>query len=259
MLKIQEFLKLKKNDNVKNESPQLNFHYNYLLGIVMFYMMFMILSGISVYKLIKIDWFIIPAGLLVTPFVYSISNVITEVYGYSIARNVMWWFICVSAFFTLFSCILIHTPSPYNFQDQHAFNLTLGNMPIVFVAGIIGSLFGISFNNYIVSKFKVILDGKKYWFRSIISTAGGELVYNLIAYPLMWIGHVSMIKFIHILLSVSLFKFLVTALIWPLECLAAGFLKIKENVNVIDRELDYNIFHFKINPLRSKATLKIVK
>jgi len=91
---------------------------------------------------------------------------------------------------------------------------------------------------FFVSKYKVILQGKKYWLRSILSTAGGELTYNLIAYPIMFFGHVSLHEFFRILLCVSLFKMGTTALVWPFECLAAAILKKKEGIDVID----YKVF-----------------
>lgn len=253
-----EILAFKHINESSDQQSSVFFRYNYLLGLAMSYMMFMILSGITIYKSVNFGWFIMPAAVLVTPFIYSISNITTEVYGYLIARNMMWWFIIVSAIFTSFGFLIIHTPSPQNFANQYAFNLILGNMPIVFVAGIIGSIGGISFNNYVVSKYKVLLNGRKYWLRSILSTAGGEMVYNLIAYPLMFIGHTSTAEFFHILISVSLFKITTTALIWPLECLSAAWLKRKEGISMIDKGVNYNIFRFRINqPQRPK--LKIVK
>ena len=154
----------------------------------------------------------------------------------------MWWFVLVSAIFTTFGYLIAHIPTPTTPKIQEAYNLILGNMPIIFFAGTIGSILGISFNNFTVSKFKVILSGKKYWLRSILSTAGGEVVYNLIAYPLMFVGRTSALEFFHILISVSLFKIATTAFIWPLECLVAAWLKRKEGLNVIDNGIDYNIF-----------------
>jgi queuosine precursor transporter len=120
-LEIFKFQKLPEPPTHSN--PQSPFHYNYLLGLVMLYMMFMILSGITVYKLVDINNIIIPAGVLVTPFIYSISNIITEVYGYPVSRNMMWWFILVSAIFTLCGYILSHLPSPPNFKNQSAYSL----------------------------------------------------------------------------------------------------------------------------------------
>jgi uncharacterized integral membrane protein (TIGR00697 family) len=222
-------------------------------------MMFMILSGLTIYKIIAIGPFIAPAAVLVTPFIYSLSNVMTEVYGYPVGRNMMWWFIISSAMLTLCSFVLIHLPSPSNFTEQHAFDIIFGTMPGVFVAGIIGSICGMSFNNYCVSKFKILMSGKKYWLRSIISTCGGEIIYNIIAYPIMFFSHTTLQQFFHILLCVTLFKITTTAIIWPFECLLARFLKIKEKVNIFDYDINYNLLNFKIASKPQKPNLALVK
>jgi len=214
--------------------------------MAMLYMMFMILSGITIYKAVDLGGFVIPAAVIVTPFIYSISNITTEVYGYTVARNMMWWFILSSTIFVICSTFLIHAPSPPYFKNQAAFNLVLGSMPIVYIAGILGSIIGLSFNNFFVSKYKVILVGKKYWLRSILSTAGGEVVYNLVAYPIMFFGRVSLEEFFKILLCVSLFKVGTTALIWPFECLMAALLKKAEGVDTIDYGIDYTVFAYSL-------------
>lgn len=257
MLKIQNKIELKLPTQQNNATTK--FSYNYLLGVAMIYMTFMILSGITVYKLIDIGWFIIPAGLIVIPFTYSISNVTTEVYGYVVARNMMWWFTIASAFFAFFGFLLSHTPSPKDFQYQKAFMLILGNMPVVFIAGIIASVCGISFNNYSVSKLKKYLNGRKYWLRSIITTASGEIMYNFIAYPIMWYGHTTLKIFFHIFICASVFKIAMTSLVWPFECLFASFLKNREGVNVMDYNVNYNPFIFKIDSSNKKTNLRVIK
>lgn len=234
------------------------FSLNYLLGVSMLYMALMILSGTTVYKIITIGYYIGPAGILVTPFIYSLSNVTTEVYGYAVARNMMWWFVISSFVFTFGGSVLSVLPSPQDFHEQHAFNVIFGSMPIVFIAGTIGTIFGISFNNYVVSKLKIHMNSKKYWIRSFISTAGGEILYNFIAYPIMWYHKVPFDIFIKIFISVTLFKMATTCVVWPLECLFAAFLKKKEGINTMDYNVKYNIFHFSVHKYK-KPSLKIVK
>lgn len=259
MRKILDILKFKEIGVELQNNPKETFRYNYLLGIAMAYMMFMILSGITVYKPVQIGIFIFPAAVLVTPFIYSLSNVVTEVYGYPVARNMLWWFIIVSAVFSTTGYLLSHAPSPQSFHNPEAFNLILGNMPLIFIAGTIGSLIGISFNNYVVSKYKIYLGGKKYPLRSILSTVGGEIVYNLTAYPIMFYGHLTMHQFINVFFCVTFFKLGTTGLIWPFECYFANFLKIKEGVNVFDYKVKYNIFRFHINAPSKGANLRVIR
>ena len=84
-------------------------------------------------------------------------------------------------------------------------------MPIIYAAGIVGTIIGMNINNYLVSKFKITMDGRHYWLRSIISTCGGEIAYNLIAYPIMSLGKVSLHDLVHLFISATIFKMLTTA------------------------------------------------
>jgi len=283
MLSILEPLKFKKVDDLPTYHTQ-GMRYNYLLGMVMLYMMFMILSGLSVYKMIQIfpgqlhlgthtfnlSWIILPAGLLVIPFAYSISNIVTEVYGYAVARNMVWWFIVASFVFTLFGTVIaalpheslahLHGTKAKIFSaKENAVGIILGHMSLVFLAGTLGFLVSLTFNNFVVSKLKVLLHGKRYWIRSIISTVGGELAFNVIAYPIMY--HAYPLKHIFfIMLSAGIYKFIATCFIWPLECLVANFLKIKEGINIIDYNVRYNLFKFNVNPNKTTTSdLHVIK
>jgi queuosine precursor transporter len=259
VLKIFERFRFQDMNDFSKLPRVSHFTYNYLLGVAMLYMMFMILSGLLIYKVVRIGGFLAPAAIFVTPMIYCLSNVTTEVYGYQIGRNMMWWFVISSAVFTGFSGLLIHIQSPPDFKNQAAFELILGSMPWVFVAGIIGTICGITFNNFVVSKCKVIMEGKRYWLRSLISTCGGEVVYNVIAYPIMLCGHFPLDQILHMFVCVTLFKIATTVVFLPPECLLARYLKIKEKINTFDYQVSYNIFRFKLSEPSHNPHLKLVK
>ena len=251
-------LKFQPVENPNSFSNGGSFTYNYLLGLVMLYMTLAVLSGLNVHKLVLIGPFLLPAGIFTAPFTYCLSNVITEVYGFPVARNMMWWFVICSTIFTGLSFLLIHLPSPIEFTHQDAFNLILGSMPRVYIAGIVGTIVGININNYYVSKLKIKMEGRHYWFRSLISTCGGEVIYNVIAYPIMMLWHVSLSSLLHIFISVTVFKIFTTSLFLLPECLLARYLKFKEKIDVFDYNVNYNLFNFKLHGVPYKPKLALV-
>lgn len=229
---------------------------SYLLGLGMLYMMFPMVSGLLIYKIVAIGIFMAPAGIFINPIVYCLSNVTTEVYGYEIARNMMWWFIISSITFVILAATLIKLPSSPNFAHQGAYDLIFGSMPRVCLAGIIGTVVSLSFNNYFLSKLKIKLQGKAYWLRSILSTSPGEILYNLIAYPIMFLGTMPLENLVYIFLSVSCFKIGMTFFFTPAEWFLANYLKNKERINVFDYGVDYRIFRFKLS--KNRPELKAV-
>ncbi len=258
MRKIFEFFKFQRVETLSQLPRISNFTYNYLIGVVILYMTLTILSGLSVYKIIILGPFLLPAGIFTTPLTYCLSNVTTEVYGYPVGRNLMWWFVVASTMFTSLAFVIVHLPSPPDFKYQPAYDLILGSMPRIYIAGIIGTIAGLNVNNYLVSKFKIMMDGNHYWLRSIISTCGGEITYNIIAYPIMMFSKVPFNDLIHIFISVTIFKLLTTAIFLAPECLLARYLKIKEKINVFDYNTNYGLFRFKIRDDNYKPQLTIV-
>jgi len=239
----------------KNYSHQPCIKSSYIIGIAMFYVMFPMVTGLLVYKIISIGPFMSGAGIMLTPAVYCLSNITTEVYGYEVSRNMMWWFIINSIVFVILCSLFIKLPSPNTFVNQAAYDLILGGMPLICIAGTIGTICALSFNNYFLSKLKLKLQGRAYWFRSIISTSPGEVIYNLVAYPIMFYGKIPPNQILKILISVSLFKIIATTIFTPLEWFIADFLKRKEGINTFDYGVNYNILKFNINRFSPELTV----
>lgn len=214
-------------------------------------------TSLLVYKIISIGPFMSAAGIFITPLIYCLNNVTTEVYGYEVSRNMMWWFIAASVTYVTLCSLCIKLPSPDNFMNQGAYDLILGSMPRICIAGVLGNLCALSFNSYFLSKLKIKMQGRAYWLRSILSTSPGEVIYNLVAYPIMHIGKTPPEQLIRIFISVSLFKIFVTIFFTPLEWFLAHYLKKKEGINTFDYGVNYNIFRIGIT--KAKPSLKIVE
>jgi hypothetical protein len=64
--KILEFFKFRNVETVSKLPRASNFTYNYLIGIAMLYMALSNLSGLTVYKILIIGPFLLPAGIFTT-------------------------------------------------------------------------------------------------------------------------------------------------------------------------------------------------
>lgn len=241
----------------KNQSEN-PFSSNFLIGISMLYMMFSMLSGLMVYKIIDFGFFAFSAGVFVNPLTYSLSNVTSETYGYSVSRHMMWWFIISSFIFCFLGSALSVIPtSPA--QHSEAFGMVFKFMPVIFAAGTLGNIFGMSLNNYLISKLKVKFNDKKYWLRSIIAIWPGEILFSVIAYPIMHSFSRTFTEIAVLIISTALIKLIMgLILLWP-ECLIVAYIKNIEKINIFDRGINYRIFQFKLDRDFQKPILHIVK
>ena len=75
----------------KHHTVDKNRRYSYLFVIVVaIFITCLITANIMSVKLIMVLGMVLPAGILIFPISYIAGDVLTEVYGYSQARKVIW-------------------------------------------------------------------------------------------------------------------------------------------------------------------------
>ncbi|MBF0283409.1 MAG: VUT family protein [Magnetococcales bacterium] len=64
--------------------------YKYLGVITLIYVTFQLVSDVTAGKIINLAGYPVSVTVLYFPFTYILSDILTEVYGYSRARSVLW-------------------------------------------------------------------------------------------------------------------------------------------------------------------------
>lgn len=157
----------------------------------------LIVSNLIAVKLALIGPFLLPAAVIVFPISYIFGDVLTEVYGYSKARQVIW----TGFIWNLFAVIAISlggllTPAPiWNAgsltspeASQQAYDAIFGFAPRVLGASFVAYLFGEFLNSFVLAKMKIMTAGKHLWARTIGSTLIGELADSAIFLTLAFAG-----------------------------------------------------------------------
>src|ERR1700685_2660262 len=120
--------------------------------------------------------FVLPGGSILFPLSYIFGNVLTEVYGYTRARQVIWTGFVANALMAFAYWIVIALP-PANFWSQGpAFNAALGQVPRIVLASLIAYLAGEFTNSFVLAKMKIWTNGRHLWTRTIGSTVAGQAV-----------------------------------------------------------------------------------
>jgi len=100
-----------------------------LVIIVAVFVTCLITANIIAVKVISFGSFILPAAIFVFPVSYIFGDILTEVYGYKVARRVIWLGFACNLLFVFFAWIgQILPPAPF-WQGQEAYKSILGYTP----------------------------------------------------------------------------------------------------------------------------------
>ena len=220
-------------------------HSQWFVGIVALFITTLITANIISVKLVTLLGLVLPAGILVFPLSYIIGDVLTEVYGYSSARRVIW----LGFFCNLIAVIAIllaqAMPSAPFWDGQQAYERILGYAPRLLFASFCAYLAGEFFNAYILARMKLLTRGRWLWSRTIGSTLVGQAVDSLIFITLAFAGTMPVKTLAMAILIQWLSKSVYEAMGTPLTYLAVIFLKRKEKMDVYDHDTHFNPFRIR--------------
>jgi hypothetical protein len=146
----------------------------------MLYITLTLAANIVFYKLFIISSIVMSVGSFVIPCVHILLDVITECYGFSLAKKIILYGLACQLIFSLICIFLISLPSPEFWHFQDSYNQVLGKLLRIFSGSFLGTLIGLSVNAKLISKWKILVKGKYFWMRSIGSSAIGQLIFSCI-------------------------------------------------------------------------------
>ena len=134
----------------------------------------LLISNIISGKLFNIFGFTLTSAVIIFPITYILGDVITEIYGFKLSRLIIWTgFIC-NIFMAIVFSIVVKLPYPDFWNDQQSYGLVLSSTPRTTLASLLAYFLGTYLNSVVLSKLKVITNGKWLWTRTIGSTLVGE-------------------------------------------------------------------------------------
>lgn len=160
--------------------------YKYLALLSMLYITIMICNAILTNRYIGNDTWFILGGTLTSPFVFQIDNIIAEIYGFKMTRSIIFYAVIVQTIFVIICQLVMHAPSPSFFHNKSAYDQILGwSLLRIHISGCFAYILAILFNTLVLTQWKVLLKGKKFWLRSLATCSISEALYSFIAILLM--------------------------------------------------------------------------
>ena len=210
----------------------------------------LITSNLFVPRLWRVgnNWMQLSGAVIIFPISYIINDLLTEVYGYKKAMNVIWMGFIMSAFVALAAHVVSILPMPIDDNSQaiaQSFNSLFGMIPRTTAASLLAFILGSYMNSIVLSRMKIATKGKGFGWRAIASTLAGELSDSVFFYPLAFLGTMPVRTILSIIVTQVSVKTLYEIVILPVTALISRKLKAKEGIDTFDYDVKYNPFKLK--------------
>ncbi len=202
----------------------------------------LLISNILATKIILIGPWAAPAGVLIFPIAYIINDVIVEVWGYQKARLIIWSGFAINILAVLFFTLAIVVPAAPFWHQQEAFSTILGNTPRIIAASLMAYLVGSFLNAMVMSKVKVLMKGKDFSVRAILSTLIGETADSFIFISIAFAGILPFDILFGMIITQACIKTVYEIVILPFTILVVKWVKRVEGVDSFDESISYNPF-----------------
>jgi len=199
-------------------------------------------------KIVQIgSWPPFGAGVLFFPVSYVFGDILTEVYGYSRARRVIWAGFAGLAFASVMAAVVVALPPAPFWQNQQAYEIAFGTTWRIAAASMFAYFCGEFANSFVLAKMKILTAGRWLWTRTIGSTIVGEAVDSALFYPLAFYssGLIPNEILPGIMLAQFVGKVAVEVVFTPITYKVVGVLKRVENEDYYDRDTNFSPFSLK--------------
>ena len=172
------------------------------------------------------------------------GDILTEVYGYSRARRVIWAGFAGLAFASMMASVVVALPPAPFWQNQQAYEIAFGTTWRIAAASMFAYFCGEFANSFVLAKMKILTAGRWLWTRTIGSTIVGEAVDSALFYPLAFYnsGLIPNEILPGIMLAQFVGKVAVEVVFTPITYKVVGALKRAENEDYYDRETNFTPF-----------------
>ena len=206
-------------------------NFKYYNTITIIFIICLITSNMGATKLCQFGSLVLPGGIVVFPLLYVMNDILTEVYGFSASRRVIWLALFSNLFFTLVLYAIVYFPAAEHHSNQESYANIFGLTPTIFVASFSSYFIGELLNASTISTLKIIQSGKNFASRAIISTCFGAMIETSIFVGIAFGSILSTRASITMIFTLTALKVLYELLVLPITLKITQYLKKVEGVD----------------------------
>ena len=188
--------------------------------------------------------YVVSASVICFPLAYIISDVLTEVYGFRVARGVIWLGFVCNLLVVIIISVAGAIPGAAFWGDQEQYETILGATRWILLGSFVAYLAGEFSNAMVMVAMKKRTLGRFLWLRTISSTVVGQGVDSILFYSIafgisgLWGWEAAINGAILAWVAKTLFEAVAT----PLTYVVVNWLKRTEQMDIYDAPRSMNPF-----------------
>ncbi len=188
--------------------------------------------------------YVVSASVICFPLGYIISDVLTEVYGFRVARGVIWLGFACNLMVVIIIWLVAEIPGAVFWEDQASYETILGATTWILLGSFVAYLVGEFTNAMVMVVLKNRTEGRMLWLRTISSTVVGQGIDSILFYSIAfgvsgiwgWEGAIN--GAILAWIAKTLYEIVAT----PFTYMVVNWLKRTERMDIYDAPRSLNPF-----------------
>lgn len=174
----------------------------------------LLISNLTAGKTFDAGFASLPCAVVVFPLVYILNDVLTEVYGFKQARNIVLTGFALNLLAVAAYSVTLALPSSAFFGNQEAFEIVLGNTPRLLTASLAAYLIGSLVNAKVMEAMKE-RNEKALMLRCVASTLFGETIDAALFIGIAFVGSMPVSALALMVVSQAAFKTAYEVVVYP--------------------------------------------
>lgn len=186
-----------------------------------------IIQNILATKQIDITIFTVTTGILVSPIVFIIQDIVAELYGYKDAKRMVLLGFLMNFIGVLLFTLAIKLPSSAFWNNQEAFSSILGTTFRISIASFTAYIIGSLTNSKVMVQLKEKFPNSLF-VRAISSTIIGQLLDNAVFSLIGFLGILPISAILSMIIGATIFEVLYEIIFYPITKFSIN--KIKQYI-----------------------------
>jgi len=176
-------------------------------------------------KVVMLFGFAAPAGIIVYPVTFMVTDVVSEVYGKGKATRVVWTGFAMMILLLIITRVAIWLPPAPIYRQQEAFNQIFSASSRIIIASLIAYLASQSCDVALFHFWRNVTNTRYLWIRNNLSTMTSQLVDTVLFILVAFYGIYNLSDCLRLIGGQYLFKFVFAILDTPFVYLGVWWAK----------------------------------